>query len=686
MAKNWLQEIKNAQKAERTWRQQATKCWKKYSSSSTGTQQDIINIFAPNTDILLGAIFNTMPKPDIRRRFSKKNDQDERKDKLYRAVATVADYSIQYYFDKFCMFDELEKEFKDGLITGRGVTMMTYDYDTENQDMNGQPVEVMGEQIFTVEYINYKDYLQEVADCDKNITWKARRLLLSKEEIEKEFGKKYAKYMEFEYSKDKGKEQKITQKRAEVWEIWDKKTKKRIYMAPTYENGKVMREDKDPYRLENFFPFDVYKTIDNGEDTIPTPEYEVYRGLNQQIQNAAMRIRALSDQHIKYMPVCNNKIQDDLSASLQSEEGTTVGVNSAPTVDILAQVAAIPTAEAQSISLYLENRINVWLNQIWQLTGISDIMRGSTESNETATAQKYKGIFGSLRLQMREKAVQIRIKHIYRMLAEAICQFMTIDNMKSITCLDLPTMQEQMEIRQKLAMMQQAQMMGQPEMVQVTPQEIERLQEPTWEEVAQILRDDKLRSYTVDIETTATVFDDVQEERTQAQAFSTNVMNMLNSSAAMIQASPSTIDLMEQLTLLNINSFKVGKNFTDSIKKVFANVKREVMEAQEQPQENPAVQLQQQKLALDNQKAMADIQSKNIKNQVDMRKAEAEMVQDQEKLEFEKVDKTRQTNIKQQEADRKDSELVFQAGLESQKLMMDTAQEINIPGDVRDLI
>ena len=40
--------------------------------------------------------------------------------------------------------------------------------------------------------------------------------------------------------------------RAEVWEIWDKYTRKRFFISRGY--NEVLAEDDDPYELENFFP------------------------------------------------------------------------------------------------------------------------------------------------------------------------------------------------------------------------------------------------------------------------------------------------------------------------------------------------------------------------------------------------------------------------------------------------
>ena len=46
------------------------------------------------------------------------------------------------------------------------------------------------------------------------------------------------------------------------------------------------------------------------------------------------------------------------------------------------------------------------LNDIYQITGLSDIIRGESNPNETATAQRLKGQWGSLRVRDRQRDLQ----------------------------------------------------------------------------------------------------------------------------------------------------------------------------------------------------------------------------------------------------------------------------------------
>jgi len=58
---------------------------------------------------------------------------------------------------------------------------------------------------------------------------------------------------------------------------------------------------------------------------------------------------------------------------------------------------------------------------IYEITGISDIIRGATKASETATAQDIKRQFGSLRLQNRQRDVAVFCTDILRIKAQLMC-------------------------------------------------------------------------------------------------------------------------------------------------------------------------------------------------------------------------------------------------------------------------
>ena len=222
---------------------------------------------------------------------------------------------------------------------------------------------------------------------------------------------------------------------------------------------------------------------------------------------------------------------------------------------------------------------------------------------------------------------------------------------------------------------------------QITPEVKEYLEKPTWEQVKASLEDDKMRGYKIDIETTATIFDDIEAERREISNFTQNLITMLNTSSSFIAQSPSTIDLMEQLTLLNLSNFKVGRRFSDSIKQLFGRIKTEITQASQQQEpvdmaaqakmmkEQADAELNRQKAQIDAQKVALD---NAYKNQV--------LELDRQKAMFDMQDQTRQTDIDAGNLALKNKEIDAQILLEQEKIRRDIPTDGNITGAVADLL
>ena len=59
--------------------------------------------------------------------------------------------------------------------------------------------------------------------------------------------------------------------------------------------------------------------------------------------------------------------------------------------------------------------------QIYEITGISDIIRGQTAASETATAQQIKGQYAGLRLKSMQETVALFASELLRIKAQIVC-------------------------------------------------------------------------------------------------------------------------------------------------------------------------------------------------------------------------------------------------------------------------
>ena len=67
VVRRWILELKLADKREDGWRKKSGKVWDRYRQKSV--KQHSYNILWSNTETLRPSIYNSLPTPDVRRRF-----------------------------------------------------------------------------------------------------------------------------------------------------------------------------------------------------------------------------------------------------------------------------------------------------------------------------------------------------------------------------------------------------------------------------------------------------------------------------------------------------------------------------------------------------------------------------------------------------------------------------------------
>jgi hypothetical protein len=189
--------------------------------------------------------------------------------------------------------------------------------------------------------------------------------------------------------------------------------------------------------------------------------------------------------------------------------------------------------------------------QIYEVIGISDIMRGATKAQETLGAQKIKDQWGSVRTGPRQQEVQRYARDLIRIHAEIMAEHFSAQTLAQMSGIELFFTQEEKAMAQQAAM-PPPQMpaappgpvppqpaapvaAGGPPVPPAQPQLPARPQEPpdprlarpTWEEVMQVLRSDKLRGFKVGIETDSTVKKKADDEQKNRVELITAVMGYL---------------------------------------------------------------------------------------------------------------------------------------------------------------
>jgi hypothetical protein len=212
---------------------------------------------------------------------------------------------------------------------------------------------------------------------------------------------------------------------------------------------------------------------------------------------------------------------------------------------------------------------------IYEITGISDIVRGATNAQETATAQQIKGKFATLRLDNRQKEVARFSRDAVRIMIEIIAEHFSLDTLKQISGVRLLSAQE----KQMAMMSQQPGLDGQPP--QPLPENIQKLlKKPTWEEIEATLRDNGARCFRIDIETDSTIKADQDAEKQSRIEFLTAAGGFIQQ-ASQIQV-PELQPLLMEMLKFGVGGFKAGRELETEFK-VAVDAIKERADAPPQP-------------------------------------------------------------------------------------------------------
>jgi len=553
-------------------------------------------ILYSNTETVRSALYGKAAKPDVRRKHSQKKDVVARTgaEMLERALGCLADNSKH---DR-----AFETAVLDRCLPGRGVVRIMYE-PVIVKDQTGQ--DVIADQKFYEVFVANKDFLHSPARTWDDVWWVGFCHKMTRDDL-KTNGFESAETVPLNWAPE-GTERQSSKdvpddvKRAEVWEIWSKSTKQRFWIVKGH--AKALRIDEDPYKLEEFFPCaEPLQAVVATDSFVPTPDFEQYKDQADDLDEITERISRLT-RELKRRGVYDASIPElkrlakagdnefiaspNMSSFLASKNGLS-GAFQTEDISVAAQVL---------VQLYQTR--DMLVQSIYEVTGISDILRGSSDAGETATAQQIKANFGSLRVKRSQRAVQRWIRDSYRIKAELICEHIEPQMLMEISGVMLKTkeqiMQEKMaEQQQAMLAQQQAQMQGgMPGAMPAEPGEMPEAPDAEAEpdsqddvaidDVMAVLRSDKLRSYRVDIETDSTVFEDSEAEKNARVEVIGAIGDFMQKSLPVAQAVPQLTPLIFEMLSFGVRSFKAGRVLEDTIDEV----REQIAQAQANPPPPP---------------------------------------------------------------------------------------------------
>lgn len=617
----YLDVVNDYEKEYSTWYSRGDKIQKRYADErSPNAKAKGFNILWSNIQTLAPALYDRAPNPNIERRNLQKDD-------LGRIASTILERCANYFIKIDVFSTVMNEAVLDRLLQGRGTAWVRYVPTIEGEDVAYEDA--------VIDYVNRKDFGHNVARTWEEVTIVWRKSYLDRRELVAKFGDIGAE-LPLDSKKKGAKEESETGKKATIYELWDKTAKKVVWMHKDHKS--LLLEKPDFLNLKGFFPCPkpIYSTLTN-DTLIPIPDYTQYQDQALELDEMTNRIGLLvsalkvagvydaSAQGVQKLLSENaeNKLIPVEQWAVFAEKGGIKGVVDFFPID---QIAAV----LQGLFL-ARDRIK---QDIYEITGISDIIRGASDPDETLGAQELKGKYAGLRLGAMQRDVARFSKDLVEMVVEIVAEHFDLETIKQISGYKLLTMAEKQQIdftmQQYPAVIQQAQAMGQqPPPPPVDKETMELMQEPSWEDVDGLIRSDIPRCFVIDIETDSTIKVDQDAEKQSRVEFLTAVSGFIKE-ASQVQ-DPALKPLFAEMLMFGVRGFKAGREMEGAFETAMEQIENQ-SETPEQPQADPElekmkieVQRTNAELEIEKIKAESSIQLANIKlqeKQIDLQVAQ----------------------------------------------------------------
>jgi len=288
---------------------------------------------------------------------------------------------------------------------------------------------------------------------------------------------------------------------------------------------------------------------------------------------------------------------------------------------------------------------------IYELTGISDIIRGSNVASETATATQTKDKWGTLRLRKMQTVVANYIRDLFRIAVDAGTTQIPPEMWKKLTQLPIPTGEEQALAKQQLQYLQQQQqemaamqqMGGEPlpPPKPPDPKLVAEAQGPTIEQIVERISSDVDRTFTINIQTSSTIDLDTAQDKNDVSEFMNALGQMLAGLQPLMGLGPAGLETIKALLTAVCQRYKFGLPVVDIIA---------TLEPPPPPKPDPKVEAELAKMKMEQQARQQELQTEGQLKQQEAQIATAEL---QGKLQLMEAE----LNIKKQELAMKEQEL-----------------------------
>jgi hypothetical protein len=332
---------------------------------------------------------------------------------------------------------------------------------------------------------------------------------------------------------------------------------------------------------------------------IPVPDYCEYEDQAQELDNLTQRIYLLV-KACKAVGVFNaefkelgrlftegvdNKLFPVTAWAAMSEKGGLKGA-----IDMLDTSAIIRTLQ----QLYQSRE--VVKQSIYEICGISDIIRGASNANETLGAQQLKANFGSLRLRATQGDVARFATDLFRIKAQIVCKFYPPELIVEMSgVMNTPEGQN-------------------PQLLQAA---------------VQMLSNSTIRDFHIQVEADTLAQIDEQADKQNANEAVQAIGLFLGQALPMVSQAPEMLPMMSEMLLFLVRRYRAGRSLESAIEQAMKSLQAKAQQAMAQPPQNPEMLKLQAEQQAEQMRMQAQAQTEQMKMQ-----AQAQLEQGKAQLEM----------------------------------------------------
>lgn len=606
-AQRWQRELDSARKAFEKTHAQGARIVQIFRDERTSEQEaeSRWNLFSSNVELQRSLLFGQNPRSNVSRMFGDAQDDTARVagEILERLINT----DIERYGDGYA--PTLDNDLNDWLLAGMGIARVRYEAEWET--VPGTPPvldESTGAELSPavpnterktfedapIDYIHWRDVLWGQTRTWPP-PWLAFKNEMPKEALEKRFdtpelvkargGLAITPLVPLRKS---GKAEEDTREpdpwsRADVWEIWSYQHRTVFWFVLGMD--RLLDSKPDPLGLPGFYPAPRPLLANVTTDTfMPRPDYVLAQDLYREIDTVSTRITLL-ERAVRVVGVydkSNPALAKMLSEACQNEmiplDGWAAFMEKS---GVKGAVDWLPLEQIVSALGVLRDYRRELADQLYQVTGVSDIMRGqATQAGATATEQRAKTRFGSVRMDAKQREFARFASDLLRLKGQIIAQHFDAQTiLQRCNCENTPD-------------------------AELAPQAVE------------LIKSDVAR-FRIEVKPEAISMQDFSALKSDRMEMLTGISTYLTAAAPLMQQEPAAKPMLLEILQWTIAGMRGASTIEGVIDRAVSAAQQAAQAPQPAPPPDPKLLVQQMKGAADLQKVQAETESRVVELQTE---------------------------------------------------------------------